>query len=170
MKYEPAIAHFNWRAVTEADVKRWPTAGLVRPADPATSLAIPGLPRGSKTKGEVRAQVKVSLCEAPPQLLVETNGVPGYMPKTESEAKAGDWGVTEAGKWNRVRSKNGRLDRNPNVIGEQNYKFIIPLEPKPYDGGELYPTPMGPMSVAVNGVPIYNAFANGGEDGVDLEA
>ena len=95
------------------------------------------------------------------------------MPKTESEAKAGDWGVTAEGKWYKVRSKNGRLDKNPNVIGEQNYKFVLPLEPKPYDppaGERPMPTPMGPMAVAANGVPIYNAFATDGEDGIDLEA
>jgi len=87
------------------------------------------------------------------------------MPKTESEAKAGDWGVTAEGKWYKVRSKNGRLDKNPNVIGEQNYKFVLPLEPKPYDppaGERPMPTPMGPMAVAANGVPIYNAFATDG--------
>ncbi|KAH8069567.1 hypothetical protein JL721_5877 [Aureococcus anophagefferens] len=89
------------------------------------------------------------------------------MPKTESEAKAADWGVTAEGKWYKVRSKNGRLDKNPNVIGEQNYKFVLPLEPKPYDppaGERPMPTPMGPMAVAANGVPIYNAFATDGED------
>ncbi|KAK7247754.1 hypothetical protein SO694_00088164 [Aureococcus anophagefferens] len=53
------------------------------------------------------------------------------MPKTESEAKAGDWGVTAEGKWYKVRSKNGRLDKNPNVIGEQNYNHYhqFPLRP-----------------------------------------
>lgn len=167
------VGHLPWRDATDADVKKWPTLGIVQNLDPVSTIGIPGIDK-KKKKGVIHASVKVQICTEPgPQMLVTTNGVPNYMPATDTEAKPGDRGLTDAGKWYKVRAKNGRLDKNPNVIGEQNYKFVVPLEPKVFDPpkGELpFPTPMGPMAVASNGVPIYNAFANAGEDGVDLEA
>src|SRR5438067_829288 len=44
--------------------------------------------------------------------------------------------------------------RNPNTIREQNYTFKIPRHPKLAD--HVTRTPMGPIGVAINGVPFYN--------------
>ena len=51
---------------------------------------------------------------------------------------------------------------NPNRILPQNYTFKIPRHPKPADKpGQL---PMGPIGVAVNGVPFYNPYNAEGAD------
>ncbi|KAH8056047.1 hypothetical protein JL722_7878 [Aureococcus anophagefferens] len=102
-KYEPAIGHLT-----------------------STTLAIPGMTKDKK-KADLHASVKLKVCERPtPYLLVESapggerdarshrtivgNGVPGYMPKTESEAKAGDWGVTAEGKWYKATDGEDGID------------------------------------------------------------
>ena len=52
--------------------------------------------------------------------------------------------------------------RNPNTIRKQDYTFRIPRHPKPADKvGRL---PMGPIGVALNGVPFYNPYNREGED------
>ena len=80
-------------------------------------------------------------------------------------------------------SRIGREDRNPNTVREQDYAFYLPRHPQKdpegfykaiYDtifGGNVMWTPMGPMGVAVNGVPLYNEWAGPDKrDAVDLEA
>ena len=56
---------------------------------------------------------------------------------------------------------------NPNSIKKQNYKFYIPLEPKPADKPRK--TPFGPIGVAINGIPFYNQYNAEGADAVKLE-
>ena len=56
---------------------------------------------------------------------------------------------------------------NPNSIKKQNYKFYIPLEPKPAD--KPTKTPFGPIGVAINGIPFYNQYNAEGGDAVKLE-
>ena len=56
---------------------------------------------------------------------------------------------------------------NPNRIVKQNYKFKIPLRPRVAD--LLTPTPMGPIGVAINGIPFYNQKNREGHDAVKLE-
>jgi hypothetical protein len=56
---------------------------------------------------------------------------------------------------------------NPNRILKQNYKFLIPLEPK--IAGKPTPTPFGPIGVALNGIPFYNQYNAEGGDAVKLE-
>ena len=95
-------------------------------------------------------------------LLVKSNGVPTYAPRA-----VGGEALTSAG-WRGVGvSRGGRVDRNPNAVGEQDYLFVVPLAPRE---GAPRPTPMGPVAVAANGVPLYNQFAVGGADAVDDEA
>jgi hypothetical protein len=55
----------------------------------------------------------------------------------------------------------------PNSIRKQNYKFYIPLEPKPADKPRK--TPFGPIGVAINGIPFYNQYNAEGADAVKLE-
>ena len=52
--------------------------------------------------------------------------------------------------------------RNPNSIREQNYTFKIPRSPRIAD--TITPLPMGPIGVAINGVPFYNPYNREGED------
>jgi YHYH protein len=56
---------------------------------------------------------------------------------------------------------------NPNSIKKQNYKFYIPLEPKPADKPRK--TPFGPIGVAINGIPFYNQYNAEGADAVKVE-
>lgn len=52
---------------------------------------------------------------------------------------------------------NANFQLNPNRIAEQQYTFRIPAEPTPSSNPEA--TPLGPIGVAVNGVPIFNQYA-----------
>ena len=45
---------------------------------------------------------------------------------------------------------------NPNRILKQNYHFQIPLRPE--RARETTPLPMGPIGVAINGIPFYNPY------------
>ena len=56
---------------------------------------------------------------------------------------------------------------NPNRIEKQHYRFEIPRHPKIAD--KPTPTPMGPIGVAVNGIPFYNQYNREGQDAVKLE-
>ena len=49
---------------------------------------------------------------------------------------------------------------NPNRISQQNIIFKIPRHPS--QSSELNPTAMGPIGVALNGVPFYNQYGAGG--------
>ena len=50
--------------------------------------------------------------------------------------------------------------KNPNTIVAQSYTFKIPLNPTVNAAHAA--TPMGPIGVAINGVPLYNQYAAGG--------
>lgn len=50
--------------------------------------------------------------------------------------------------------------KNPNSMVSQNYTFKIPMNP--LAAAVHAATPMGPIGVAVNGVPLYNQYAGGG--------
>jgi len=53
---------------------------------------------------------------------------------------------------------------NPNRILKQNYRFLIPREPKFAE--RTTPLPMGPIGVAINGIPFYNPYNHRGQDAV----
>jgi hypothetical protein len=56
---------------------------------------------------------------------------------------------------------------NPNPIRKQTYRFVIPLQPKP--AAQKSETPMGPIGVALNGIPFYNQYNAERQDAVKLE-
>lgn len=56
---------------------------------------------------------------------------------------------------------------NPNAIQPQNYAFRIPRHPTP--GKEITKLPMGPIGVALNGVPFYNPYTAEGMDAAKNE-
>lgn len=56
---------------------------------------------------------------------------------------------------------------NPNRIREQHYTFKIPRHPKFSD--KITRTPMGPIGVAINGIPFYNPYNREGQDAAKLE-
>lgn len=123
---------------------------------------------------EVRAKLEVK--EDDETVYVLSNGVPNYQPKNT----AGSALITS---WVNVGiSRTGNVDRNPNTIREQDHVFYLPKKQqkdpegfyrKIYDngfGGGVMWTPMGPMGVAVNGVPLFNEWAGPDlRDAVDLE-
>lgn len=47
--------------------------------------------------------------------------------------------------------------KNPNTIAEKNYTFKIPLNPQA--ASVQASTPLGPIGVAINGVPLFNQYA-----------
>lgn len=51
---------------------------------------------------------------------------------------------------------------NPNRIDSQDYEFRIPIHPTVATNKAT--TPMGPMGVSINGVPLFNQYAAGGAD------
>ncbi len=61
---------------------------------------------------------------------------------------------------NRYEAYNGTntaFSKNPNSIGTKSFTFKIPVSPAVNANHEA--TPLGPMGVAINGVPIYNQYA-----------
>lgn len=46
--------------------------------------------------------------------------------------------------------------RNPNRVQRQDYRFAIPMAP--LRAAATTPLPMGPIGVAVNGIPFYNPY------------
>ncbi len=52
---------------------------------------------------------------------------------------------------------NTAFSKNPNYISTKSYTFKIPASPAVNAAHEA--TPLGPIGVAINGVPIYNQYA-----------
>lgn len=52
----------------------------------------------------------------------------------------------------------GGFGPNPNTVADQSYTFRITRNPQPYAAGLNPFTNLGPMGVAVNGVPIFNTL------------
>ena len=74
--------------------------------------------------------VKVSFTST--EMIVDSNGLPDHETGTFPNA------------------------HNPNTIKPQDYRFVIPLHPARAEN--TTPTPMGPIGVAINGVPFYNQY------------
>jgi len=53
-----------------------------------------------------------------------------------------------------------QFSKNPNTLTAQSYTFKIPLNPMV--AAVHGSTPMGPIGVAINGIPLYNQYAGGG--------
>lgn len=54
---------------------------------------------------------------------------------------------------------NSQWKQNPNKITQQNLTFRIPLNPK--ENSSHTATPLGPIGVALNGLPLFNQYAAG---------
>jgi hypothetical protein len=52
------------------------------------------------------------------------------------------------------------FNKNPSTLAAQSYTFKIPLNPTV--AAVHASTPMGPIGVAINGIPLYNQYAGGG--------
>jgi hypothetical protein len=88
------------------------------------------------------------------------------LPNVKVTATETHWIVESDGIPNHPTAKYPNRD-NPNSIRKQNYKFYIPR--KPTKAATPTRTPMGPIGVAINGIPIYNQFNAEGEDAVKVE-
>jgi len=65
----------------------------------------------------------------------------------------------ESSKFEDYNGSNSAWKQNPNTISQMNYTFRIPLNPK--EATIKTATPMGPMGVSLNGIPIFNQYAAG---------
>lgn len=65
--------------------------------------------------------------------------------------------ATSSAQYEAYNGSNPRFVLNPNRIAAQNLTFRIPITTSPL--GTPSPTPLGPIGVAVNGVPIFNQYA-----------
>jgi hypothetical protein len=84
-------------------------------------------------------------------LTIKTNGLPDHKSAYYSNSSAlyeSFSGTTFAGR---------TFSKNPNSISSQQYTFKIPLNP--IVAANHSATPLGPIGVAVNGVPLFNQYA-----------
>jgi hypothetical protein len=88
-----------------------------------------------------RESVRVEVTDT--ALVVRSNGIPDHITGEYPNAK------------------------NPNSIKEQDYTFRIPT--KAVFSTQVTPLPMGPIGIAINGVPFYNPFNRQGKDATKFE-
>lgn len=118
---------------------RNPTAHAAAPA--AAAPAPPATRPATNPAHPFRANVKVDVTDD--FFIVHSTGIPDH----------------DTGKFPNAH--------NPNTIREQNYTFKVPRHPKLSD--KVTRTPMGPIGVAVNGVPFYNPYTREGQDAAKSE-
>ena len=82
---------------------------------------------------------------------LKTNGLP---PHKSPYYQGTQWEVSLYEAYN---GSNPAFNLNPNRIASQNLTFKIPLHPVLSTVHEA--TPLGPIGISVNGVPIYNQYA-----------
>ncbi len=87
-------------------------------------------------------------------VVIKTTTLPDHKSPYYKNTK---WASTQYEAYN---GTNSLWNQNPNVIAEATVTFKIPLNP--VMASTHTATPMGPMGVAVNGVPIFNQYAAGG--------
>ncbi len=71
--------------------------------------------------------------------------------------KGTEW---EASKWEDYNGTNSAWNQNPNKIASASVTFKLPYAPK--EAATKSATPMGPIGIALNGVPFFNQYAAGG--------
>lgn len=81
-------------------------------------------------------------------VIIKSNGIPNHK---------SPYFDTNDSRYETYNGTNTRFQLNPNRIREKDYTFRIPLHPQ--EASSKQETPLGPMGVAVNGVPIYNQYA-----------
>ena len=84
-------------------------------------------------------------------ITLKSNGLPDH--------KSPYYGIGNT-KYEAYNGTNAAFAINPNTIISQNLTFKIPANPAVATSHEA--TPMGPMGISVNGVPIFNQYAAGG--------
>jgi hypothetical protein len=65
--------------------------------------------------------------------------------------------ATSDARYQAYNGSNTAFSKNPNSIGTKSFVFKIPASPAVNATHEA--TPLGPIGVAINGVPIYNQYA-----------
>jgi hypothetical protein len=92
---------------------------------------------------------------------VKSNGVPNYTPKIGNQIIRGKWN-------DELKATTNGEEGNPNSIEEQNYTFLIPKfvsgDGTGWTKNRKYKLPMGAIGVAVNGIPLYNQWADRSEE------
>jgi YHYH protein len=81
-------------------------------------------------------------------LIVKTDGVPDHKSPYFSPNDA---------KYEKYNGSNPRYQQNPNLIVSQTLTFRFPLIPK--EASAKSATPLGPIGIALNGVPFFNQYA-----------
>jgi hypothetical protein len=87
-------------------------------------------------------------------VIIKTTGLPDHK---SPYYQGTQWASTLYEAYN---GTNPDWSQNPNTISESPLTFKIPLNPAVASAHEA--TPMGPIGVALNGVPFYNQYAAGG--------
>lgn len=86
-------------------------------------------------------------------VVIKTNGRPDHK---SPYYQGTQW---EASLYEAYNGSNPQYNTNPNRIATVNYTFRIPLNPTKATTAQQ--TPMGPMGVSLNGVPLFNQYAAG---------
>lgn len=86
-------------------------------------------------------------------LVIKTNSLPDHK---SPYYKGTQW---ESAKYEAYNG-TGTFNQNPNKIAQSNLTFRIPM--KPTVASNHSATPMGPIGVGINGVPLFNQYAAGG--------
>jgi len=84
-------------------------------------------------------------------ITLKTNGIPDH--------KSPYFSTTDA-RYEAYNGSNTNFQLNPNRIQEQSLTFKIPLNPAAASSKQA--TPLGPIGVSVNGVPLFNQYAGPG--------
>lgn len=135
---------------------------LMRYSIPAAFLLLLGFSRCSKSKSNDTISVAVpavyskiygatSITSDGNYLTIKTTGLPDH--KSVYYASSNSLyenfsGTTFAGK---------TFSKNPNSISSQSYTFKIPVNPQQATTHSA--TPLGPIGIALNGVPFFNQYA-----------
>jgi len=92
---------------------------------------------------------------------VKSNGVPNYTPKIRDQVIRGRWNYE-------LKAPPAGEKGNTNSIESQDYTFLIPKfltgDGTGWVKNSKDKLPMGAIGVAVNGIPLYNQWADRGEE------
>lgn len=81
-------------------------------------------------------------------IIVKSTGIPDH--------KSPYFGASDS-RYEAYNGTNTQYRKNPNSISSQNLVFRIPLNPTKASSAKA--TPLGPIGVALNGVPFFNQYA-----------
>ena len=122
----------------------------------------PSVIGGDDGNTKLFCRVSAEIGEDKNNLIIKSNGVPNYKPTVGSSTGE----IEIIGSWRDELSSS--TDGNPNIIGEQNYIFTIPLiDPtiNPINNTDDFTnygsvTSLASIGVSSNGVPLYNPWHN----------